>query len=121
MTMIEFLTEKTPLYNYKATITNVVDGDTVDAIIDVGFHSTRKERLRLSSIEKGVMLDAFEIRGPERPKGLLAKKFAEEILLGKEFIIHTEKSDVFGRWLAIIYLPDGNTFNEMLIKGGHTK
>lgn len=52
------------LYHYDAVVTNIVDGDTVDMEISLGFSLTIKERIRLAGI------DAPEVRGEEREKGL---------------------------------------------------
>ncbi len=48
------------MYNYNAKITNVVDGDTFDFEIDLGFGITYKNRLRLYGV------DTPEVRGSER-------------------------------------------------------
>ena len=42
--------ERQIMYEYKAKVTRVVDGDTVDALIDCGFSVFRKERIRLYGI-----------------------------------------------------------------------
>jgi micrococcal nuclease len=56
-------------YIYQATLERVVDGDTVDIVIDLGFSTFRKERIRLYGV------DAPEIN---TEAGKLAKGFAEE-------------------------------------------
>ena len=50
--------------------------------------------------------------------GTAAKLFVTRELLGREVRIHTEKSDVFGRWLALV-LVDGVNFNQRLIAEGY--
>lgn len=104
------------MYTYKAKITNVVDGDTVDADIDLGFYMTAKIRFRLSRI------DTPEVRGPERPEGLKAKQFLIDLLEKHEYncTIKTEKAGKFGRWLADIYIGDLNV-NDYLVENGHAK
>ncbi len=101
----------TSIYEYRATITNVVDGDTVDATIQLGFRMSSVQRLRLLG------LDTPEKFGPTKVQGLAAKQFVMTNLLGKTVVIRTHKSDVFGRWLAVIYL-DGVDFNQRLIDEG---
>ena len=99
------------LYNYKAKIIKVVDGDTVDAIIDAGFTLRFTERLRLLGI------NAPEMRSPDpaiRVKAKEAKVFLEGLILNKDVFIHTEKDDAFGRYLAQIYL-DGDDLNNLII------
>lgn len=92
------------MYEYKAKITNVVDGDTFDMDIDLGFHIHIHERVRLLEV------DTPEKFGKEKELGLAVKEFAAEKFNGKEVIIQSEKADVaaetdsFGRWLANVYL-----------------
>lgn len=102
-------------YIYKAKCINVVDGDTADFIIDVGFKMTTTQRLRFLGINT-----------PERgQKGYYeATEAVAHHLLDKECYVHTEKSDAFGRYLATIYLPYGTedgtslylNLNEHLLK-----
>lgn len=108
-------------YIYKAKCINIVDGDTADFIIDAGFRITTTQRLRFVGIDT-----------PERgqPGFREATEFTREHLLDKECYVHTEKSDVFGRYLATIYLPHGEAndgtelflnFNEYLLQEGFAK
>lgn len=92
------------MYKYKAIITNVVDGDTFDMDIDLGFNIHIHERVRLLDI------DTPEKFGEEKQLGLIVKQFAESSFLGKEVIIESEKADVaantdsFGRWLVKVVI-----------------
>jgi micrococcal nuclease len=102
-------------YCYNATIINVVDGDTVDARIDVGFKVYMTHRLRLLGV------NTPELHDPDiedRKKAQVAKEFLERDLLNKAVLIETKKADAFGRYLATIYL-DGVNFNQTLIKDGY--
>lgn len=101
------------LYNYKARVSNVVDGDTCDVTLRLGLFLTATLRLRLLGV------NSPEMHGATHAAGLAAKEFAERELLGKDVFIHTEKDDAFGRWLAIVYVDgDGESFNDRLIRGG---
>lgn len=100
-----------PIFCYSAYVYNVVDGDTVDAEVDVGFKLTAKLRFRLLGI------DAPEKRGPSRGAGLVATEWMKDKVLGKKVVIETAKGDSFGRWLATIYL-DGENINELMIREG---
>ena len=86
------------MYEYKAIITNVVDGDTFDLDIDLGFHIHIHERVRLLDI------DTPEKYGEEKELGLIVKEYAEYHFLGKEVIIKSKEenlyTDSFGRWLV---------------------
>ena len=88
------------MYQYKALFTNVVDGDTFDMDIDLGFNIHIHERVRLLDI------DTPEKFGEEKELGLRVKQYAINHFLGKEVVIKSEKADVaadtdsFGRWLV---------------------
>ena len=96
------------MYEYKAVITNVVDGDTFDMDIDLGFHIHIHERVRLLDV------DTPEKFGKEKELGLIMKQYATDNFLGKEVIIKSEKVDVaadtdsFGRWLVRINVIEDN-------------
>jgi len=106
------------LYNYKARIVKVYDGDTVTASIALGFHHTmERQKLRLKGI------DTPELRGEERPKGLIARDRLAELILDKDVIIESyrDKSGKYGRWIATIHLDvDGEwvNVNELLVAEG---
>ena len=102
------------MYEYKAIITNVVDGDTVDAVIDVGFKMTTTQRLRLLGVDTAELTSKDLI---ERAKAQEAKLYVMEQLLGKSVLIKTEKADSFGRYLATISI-NGLNFNQSLLDKG---
>lgn len=108
-------------YVYKAKCFNVVDGDTVDVDIDLGFRSSRVERLRLLYIDTPEMNSKIE---SERLAAQAAKQFTFSKIFGKEIRIRTHKSDSFGRWLAEVYYQEtGSTetkcLNEQLLLENH--
>lgn len=88
------------MYEYKAVITNVVDGDTFDMDIDLGFNIHIHERVRLLDI------DTPEKFGKEKELGLLVKEYAGCQFSGMTVVIKSEKADIaaetdsFGRWLV---------------------
>ena len=92
------------MYQYKAKLIRVVDGDTVDAMIDCGFSTFKKERIRLYGI------DTPECRTrdkEEKARGLAAKARLEELIAegNNEFIIETsiDKKGKYGRLLGVLY------------------
>lgn len=101
------------MYQYKAKILNVVDGDTFDVDIDLGFHIHIHERVRLLNV------DTPEKFGVEAPLGLIMKNYAIEHFLGKEMVIRSEKNaegakiDSFGRWLVETTLDDGSSISKI--------
>lgn len=99
------------MYHYKAKVDRVVDGDTIDVVIDLGFYMTTKQRIRLYGI------NTPEVRGKEKEAGLASKQFVIDYLADKEITIDTTKTGKFGRWLGVIY-ADGENVNNLLIKMG---
>lgn len=103
------------MYEYSAKVTKIVDGDTIDVDIDLGFGVTLKQRVRLNGI------DAPETRTKnkeEKELGLKAKRITEEYIRGaKIIVIRTYKDDMYGRILADV-IADGINVNQKLIDEG---
>lgn len=105
---------KCGLYEYRADIRRVVDGDTVDADIDLGFNVwLRNERLRLYRI------DAPETRGANKQAGIASAKALTEKIKGKRVTICTvkDRKGKYGRYLATVWLGDEN-INAWLVSNG---
>jgi len=102
-----------PDYTYKAKLVRVIDGDTVDLLVDLGHRITIKERYRLSGI------NTPEVRGKEREAGLAAKRFLMWELR-EDLVIQTDldKKGKYGRYLATLYV-DGRNINQALVDAGH--
>jgi endonuclease YncB( thermonuclease family) len=80
-----------------AIITNVVDGDTFDADVKLGYGLTTSQRFRISGI------NAPEVFGKEKENGIVSKKFIAETLLNKNVLIVNKGLDSFRRILGDIY------------------
>jgi len=109
-----------PFYKYKGIVTRVVDGDTVDATLDVGFGVFTKQRLRIDDY------DAPESWRPrneaEKIHGEQAKARAKELLEGKEVIFTTSKAiGIYGRYGASIEMSGGMKFRDIMISEGLAK
>jgi micrococcal nuclease len=110
-------------YVYKAELVRVVDGDTVDVNIDLGFKTFVQKRIRLFNV------DTYEMRGQQAsPIGLKAKQFVIDLFAkyGNEFILlsHMDKSDIYSRFIGTIFLKDGEdliNLNETLKASGYDK
>ena len=106
------------MYQYKIKkINRVIDGDTIDIDIDLGFWMTVSYRVRLKDI------DAAETRTKdlvEKEKGIEAKAWLKEQLSREgEWIIETHKEDKYGRILGTLYLVgDPVTLNERMLNEG---
>ena len=104
------------MYNYKAHIKAVYDGDTVTAVVDLGFLHYQEMKLRLYGI------DTPELRGAEREEGLKVRDIVREMILDKEVEIHSykDKQGKYGRYLATI-IVDGININQWLVDNGHAE
>jgi micrococcal nuclease len=103
-------------YIYKAKVVNVVDGDTVDMQVDLGFYTFVKERFRLARIDTPELNSAVP---EERDKAKQAKEYMMQYL-DKNVIIKSFKKDKYGRFLAEIYtdINDPISVNDTLIQKG---
>jgi micrococcal nuclease len=110
------------MYEYKAKILRVLDGDTVVIDLDLGFNIIlANQKVRLAGV------DAPESRtkdSEEKSRGILSKKKLQEKLpVGSWTIIATQKSssndDKFGRILGVFLLEDGTTVNQWLIDNNY--
>jgi micrococcal nuclease len=99
-------------YTFKALIERVVDGDTFDCVVDLGFRITTYQRFRLRNI------NTPEIRGEEREEGLKVKEYVESLVLGKEMNIETFKIGKYGRYIVEIYLENGEDLSRHLLGKG---
>jgi len=103
------------MYEYRAILKRIVDADTIDCDVDMGFRAWRMgERFRLASI------NAYEMRGHERELGKAATNYLSGIIKpGDELVLVTEKDpDSFGRWIATVYYK-GLNLNDDLVEKGH--
>jgi len=110
------------MYEYRVKkITGVVDGDTIDVDIDLGFNVSYSQRVRLAGI------DTPESRTSDKAEkvlGLESKEYLKyKLKEAKDIIIKTEKpdsSEKYGRILGWLYI-DGNTIsiNDQMIEDGY--
>ena len=112
-----------------AQVIRVIDGDTVVLKCDLGFRVTTTIKARLYGI------DTPEIHGPNRPDGLDAKDYLEDLIQewridvirttpGKSWLLietHKNKSDSFGRWIVRLIGRDDTDLNRLLVKSGHAQ
>ena len=111
------------MYEYRAYVTRVVDGDTVDVDIDLGFGVMLKdERVRIMGIDTPESRTSDKV---EKLFGLAAKNRLKE-LLGKECILKTQinkdgedMKGKFGRILGDFVAKDGRMVTDILIEEGH--
>ena len=111
------------MYEYKARLERVIDGDTIDVIIDLGFDIHFKQRIRLY----GINTPETRTRDLEEKKRGFAAKARLIELIGEFdfFTIQTkiDKKGKYGRVLGTIFIPDAFddwiNVNETLLTEGH--
>ena len=111
------------MFEYRVTITRVVDGDTVDADIDLGFDIIYRDRIRLMGI------DTPESRTSNKQEKILGKASKEKL---KELcatnkgniVLRTSKQGKgkFGRILGYLFTEGSQvTYNDILVAEGHAR
>ena len=108
------------MYTYFVkSVDRVVDGDTVDISIDLGFNLTKKERVRLAGI------DTPETRTKdmkEKELGYEAKEFLQiHLMKASKLTVKTEKDGKYGRMLGWLYKTeeDNLSINELMVNEGY--
>lgn len=108
------------MYSYAVkNIVKVVDGDTVDVEIDLGFSLTKKERVRLAGIDTPESRTRNLI---EKEYGLEAKAYLEDLLENSQnLIVKTEKDGKYGRMLGWFFENEFSIYsiNQKMIDEGY--
>ena len=108
--------KKVEAFIYNAELERVVDGDTIDITINLGFNvKLHKQRCRLAGI------DTPESRTKDLAEKALGKKASARLkeLCGKKLKIKSLGKGKYGRILAIPYTEDGQDICKILIEEGH--
>ena len=107
-------------HGYSCKLVRVVDGDTADAMIDLGFKTWVKARIRFMGV------DAWESRTrnlEEKKKGLAAKAYVKDLLENSDegkFSIISHGVGKYGRVLGELFVKGHETsVNQLLIENGH--
>ena len=119
------------MHQYKAQVKAVIDADTIDVLIDLGFGVHTMQRLRLYGI------DAPEMK---TEAGKIAKEYVKSLLLGADAAMFVyvrtlkDKKDKYGRKLAVVYWSESDlihygyeskiemmslSLNWQIVKNGH--
>ena len=103
------------MYEYKVNkVIKVYDGDTITVEIDLGFGISKIDSFRLAD------LDAPEVRGEERPEGLISRDYLRERLdttLDIKIRTLKDKQGKYGRYIAELFIDEVN-INDELVKTG---
>jgi micrococcal nuclease len=94
------------MFEYKVTVDNVVDGDTVDVTVDLGFKIYTKQRIRLNGIDT-----------PERGQAGYqeAKEHLSTLVLNKTLVMKSTKLSKWGYYLGDFYTDQGLHVNQEMI------
>lgn len=110
------------MYTYKCKINKVLDGDTVQIDLDLGFNITLiNQKVRLAGIDTPESRTTNE---EEKQRGLLSKKkLTEKLPVGSWQKIQTMKADAnddkFGRILGVFIMEDGMSLNQWMIDNNY--
>lgn len=110
------------MYQYKAKILKVVDGDTVEIDLDLGFNIVlSNQRVRMAGVDTP---ESRTANAEEKVRGQLSKKkLAEKLPVGSWVKIETLRADSnddkFGRILGVFILDDGTKVNQWLIDNNY--
>ena len=114
------MSKKMDKHIYSAKLVRVVDGDTADAMIDLGFNVWVKNRIRFMGV------DAWESRTrnkEEKVKGLAAKAYVKDLLENSDegkFLLKSHGVGKYGRVLGELFVKGNDTsVNELLKENGH--
>lgn len=107
-------------YIYKIKVTRVIDGDTVDAVVDLGFDTFVNKRIRLYGI------DAPETRTrdkQEKKRGFASKERLSQIIDEQHGVLYLKSMDKgkYGRCIGVLFEGnfDDESINDMLVNEGH--
>ena len=103
------------MYEYNCTVDRVVDGDTIDVVLDLGFSVLYKSRVRLFGIDTP---ESRTRNKDEKARGKMASKYLEDAVNSGDVVIRTELKDSrgkFGRVLGTVVV-DGVDINQAMCK-----
>jgi len=104
------------MYEYRAFVRKVYDGDTITVDIDLGFEVMLKnQKLRLYGI------NTPEVRGESREEGTKVRDALRTRISNKWIKVktHRDQKGKYGRWLAEIYDDSEESINQWLLSEGH--
>jgi micrococcal nuclease len=114
------MAKKMDKHIYSAKVVRVVDGDTADAMIDLGFDTWVKKRIRFYGV------DTWESRTrnlEEKKKGLAAKDYVKDLLENSDegkFLLKSYGVGKYGRVLGELFVKGKEkSVNELLKENGH--
>lgn len=106
------------MYEYRARMLKVVDGDTIDLDVDLGLRVHVHERIRLLGINAP---ELHSSNADEREAAKKASDFLRSLTANGDLTVKTQKDsqEKYGRYLGTLFDSTGLNINEELIKAGH--
>lgn len=100
------------MYEYRCSVIKLIDGDTVDCNVDVGFRVSIAMRFRLAGI------NAPEMRTPDGPKS--KQRLSELMPVGSQLIVRTskDKQEKYGRYLGTFWDTEQHEVNARMVQEG---
>lgn len=110
-------------YHRRINITRIIDGDTIEVVVDLGFRTHGIHRVRLLGVDAP---EKFSGDQTTREAGKAAHAWVSQWLLDHNhkpetwpYIMRSEKADSFGRYLGWITCSQDHVLNEDIIASGH--
>jgi micrococcal nuclease len=100
------------VYKYRGYVNRVIDGDTIEVNVELGFDVFIDVIFRLDGI------NAPEMKGAAKEAGERARDFLREFLEGEVVEIQSHGREKYGRWLATIYAHGGQNVNQIMLNSG---
>jgi len=92
---------------YRGQVLRIIDGDTFEAIVELGFGVSQKFHIRLDGIDTPETSTA---------EGIKAKEYVRDLIEGKSVILKDAGSEKYGRARAKVELMDGTDLTQLLIE-----
>lgn len=100
------------MWTYQAHVLKVIDGDTIDVQIDLGFSIWFKTRMRMLGVDTAEKITAY---------GKVTKSILVTALEGKMVRVEVSKPDKYGRYLCRVWLNSDESVNDQMIRKGLAK
>lgn len=100
------------MWTYQANVLKVIDGDTIDVSIDLGFSIHFKTRMRMLGVDTAEKITSF---------GKVTKSILVTALEGKMVKVEVSKPDKYGRYLCRVWLNSDESVNDQMIRKGLAK
>lgn len=112
-----------PSYIFDAEVIRVVDGDTLEVLVDCGFETWRKLTVRLHGIDAPEQ-HTVKHTSEEYKRGVAATEWVDRWLNEEPVVIRShdaKKIDTgsLNRWIAIVERSDGHILNDDIVEAGH--